>query len=139
MVVNNVHGEIKRVAYTHQGTFGVFKINEEPIGVIAEEVWRNNQPNISCIPEGRFLCERGIYYPKHGDPYESFMLLDVPKRDRIWIHIGNSIMDTLGCILIAERFEHINDMFGVWTSRAGFDEMMERLKGIDQWMLNITY
>jgi hypothetical protein len=56
---------------------------------------RGNQRKVSCIPEG-------IY---HIEPHQSakfgrcFHVLDVPNRDAILIHAGNTVTDTHGCLL----------------------------------------
>ena len=126
--------QLKRVAYTSEGTFGVLLHNGIPFAVTAEEVWRGNKKNISCIPTGQYLCKRSYFNP--GD-YETFLIKDVPKRSKILFHIGNTIADTQGCILIAERFEHLNDRLAVWHSKEGFNEFIRRTSDYDEFMLEV--
>jgi hypothetical protein len=59
--------------------------------------WRNNATNASCIPPGSYRC---VIAWSHR--YQRLMprLLDVPSRDGILIHPGNTTADTDGCILI---------------------------------------
>lgn len=73
--------------------------------------------NVSRVPAGTYRCTRDM----HGksDPkkaYEVWELNAVPGRSEVHIHIGNSVKDTLGCILVgevvnADRLEHSRDAF----------------------------
>lgn len=126
--------QLKRVAYTSQGTFGVLLHNGIPFAVTAEEIWRQNKTYESCIPTGRYLCKR--YHYKDGD-YETFKVLDVPNRSGILFHVGNSIVDTEGCILVGERYEHLNSRVAIWKSQEGFNEFMGRLSGETEFMLEV--
>lgn len=62
-----------------------------------EEPWRDNQPNVSCIPEGSYRC-----IIAWSNRFQRLMprLLDVPGRSGILIHPGNTLKDTSGCILV---------------------------------------
>lgn len=125
--------QLIRVAYTEEGTFGVLLQDNEPFAVTAEEVWRHNKRNISCIPPGRYFCERQNY----GEKYESFLVQETEPRTGIFFHKGNTIADTEGCILVGERFEQLNDRYAIWHSNDGFSEFMQRLRGVDKFMLEI--
>ena len=58
--------------------------------------WKQNQRNVSCIPEGSYLASRE-YHTKKG---HVFRLHNVEGRSGILIHVGNSLDDTEGCILL---------------------------------------
>lgn len=65
----------------------------------------DNAENISCIPEGIYLCE--IYTsPSKGEVYK---LRYVVGRTFIEIHAGNFYTDIRGCILVGEEFTYINN------------------------------
>jgi len=94
---------LERFAYSPMGTFGdVFTIDDDnntrAIGVrrwySIERQWLNNQSNISCIPEGEYVC-RLINHPRRGKVWE---VMDVPNRTEIYIHVMNTQLDSLGCI-----------------------------------------
>ncbi len=127
--------QLKRVCYTSQGTFGVLVHNGEPFAVTVEEIWRGNKKSKSCIPEGTYLCKKSYY---NGGGYETFEVKDVPNRSEILFHVGNTIEDSQGCILVAERYEHLNNRYAAWHSQEGFDEFMERLEGVDEFMLEVV-
>ena len=57
--------------------------------------WKENEPQVSCIPEGRYeLVKR--YSPKHK---WHLLVKDVPKRALILIHPANDALKELqGCI-----------------------------------------
>jgi hypothetical protein len=57
--------------------------------------WRDNQRNISCIPEGEYP----IYTFSHSHLGPVIGLKDVPDRSEILIHPGNYIHESNGCIL----------------------------------------
>ena len=83
--------------------------------------YRDNQKNISCIPEGEYIlrphksgtlgkCFK-VYsldendkdnIPITGDTL--YKLKEVPNRSGILIHRGCELKDTRGCILIGKRF-----------------------------------
>lgn len=126
--------QLKRVAYTTEGTFGVLLEDNIPFAVTAEEVWRGNARSISCIPTGRYYCTR---YSSDRYP-DTFLVNEVPNRDGILFHVGNTIKDTEGCILVGERFEQIDDREAVWQSQEGFDEFMDRLMDTQTFMLEVT-
>ena len=56
---------------------------------------RDNLPDISCIPPGRYKAIRHIS-PSKGTVW---WLQDVPGRTKIYLHIGNRPIETRGCIL----------------------------------------
>lgn len=64
----------------------------------------NNEPFISCIPEGVYEVEKSIS-PTYGN---CFHILNVPGRTDILQHNGNYLTDTLGCQLIGLNLVDIN-------------------------------
>ena len=81
--------------YFPQGTNGTLLFNGAAICSTIELPWKNNQPRISCIPEGTYrLVKR--YSPHHKWHFE---LKDVPGRQLILVHPANDAMSELqGCI-----------------------------------------
>lgn len=63
--------------------------------------WLNNDPAVSCIPEGSYICP-----PAWSDRFQRLMprLLYVPGRSGILFHPGNYAVDTRGCILLGRKF-----------------------------------
>lgn len=131
---------LKRISETSDGNFGVL-IDEEgtPFCVSLERPWRNNIPNESCIPTGEWLCKRHIS-PKYG---ETFEIVDLPGRTDVLFHWGNFWQNTLGCILLGEKYDKIVNKLngsiqnGIGESGVAFREFMEKLSGESEFRLII--
>lgn len=67
--------------------------------------WKDNARQESCIPEGTYpLVKR-----TSGKYHEHFHVQDVPDRDMILIHAGNTPKDTHGCIIIGSALGDIDN------------------------------
>lgn len=60
--------------------------------------WRDNQIFVSCVPDGSYPLV-AFDSPDHPG---SWVLTPVPGRTGILIHVGNSVIDTQGCILVGQ-------------------------------------
>lgn len=118
---------IKRTHYRDDGTFGIIDDEGEMFALTVELPWKDNQQNISCIPEGEYDLKRKTS-PHFG---ESFEVLNVPNRTDILIHPANTIEDLKGCIGLGEQFEPIGSLNAVILSRQAVLEFMKRMKGFD--------
>ena len=93
--------KIKRFLMTDRATYGVLYIDKDvPLCVTLELPWKDNQRNVSCIPDGKY----GL--AKHnGTIFKNvFRLENVPNRTAILIHKGNTTADIQGCILVGTSF-----------------------------------
>ena len=94
---------IKRF-YDTDCTLGRFVIGNFQ-GFTLELPWKDNQKNISCIPEGEYE-----YFfresPKNGEVLE---LRNVENRAFIQIHAGNYTSQIHGCILPGDGIKHLNN------------------------------
>lgn len=76
---------ILRDKTTWQGTPGWLFIGGAEFCRTLELPWRDNKPNLSCVPVGEYWCD--VYQsPKHGSVY---LLQDVPGRTFCEIHPYN--------------------------------------------------
>ena len=131
--------DIIRIAENQHGTFGVMLdhdiMRDEPIpfATTLELRWRNNIENGSCIPAGQYICKR-VTSPKFG---ETFEITDVPGRANILLHSGNTLNDSLGCILVGKEFGKLDFITAILRSKAGFKEFMDKVKGVDSFDLTI--
>lgn len=128
-----------RTSKTSYGTFGVlhYPKGEQwiPFVLTLEDPWLNNAPFVSCIPAGTYLCKR-VRSLKFGDTFE---ITNVPNRDHVLLHWGNSQKDTEGCVLLGEEFGSDPDGLPViWSSKRAFDEFVRRTKDVDEFTLVIT-
>ena len=89
---------LKRTYMTDGVTIGMLMEKDHLYGLTLENPWKDNQKNISCIPEGNYVCEVRES-PKYGLVYH---VLGVDGRTHILIHWGNYERNTQGCILLGQ-------------------------------------
>ena len=124
---------LKRVALNGDATFGVLILGTVPFAVCLERPWLNNAPQKSCIPFGVYTCKR-VKSPKFGDTFE---VMGVPGRSHILFHQGNIPEDSLGCILVGERFDPVNGKHGIAASREGFKEFLHKFLDVNDFVLAV--
>ncbi len=124
---------IVRVAGNEEGTFGVLMDEGQPFCLTLERKWLNNMKEVSCIPDGEYLCRR-IQSPRHGNTFE---VTKVPERSEILFHKGNLMDDSHGCVVVGEQFEPLEGKNGVVASGKAFEEFLQRTKGLDEFNLSI--
>jgi len=126
---------LKRIASEPEGTFGVLLQDRLPFAVTMELPWRNNQRDISCIPEGLYTCKL-VFSPSFKGTY--FQIMDVPGRGNILLHKGNVLANTLGCVLVGESFDPILGVQnGITSSKKGYNEFMSRYETQNMFDLEI--
>jgi len=123
-----------RIERAEDGVFGVLTINGQVVCLTIERPWLDNQKNISCIPAGEYTCKR-VDSPKFK---ETFEVLNVPTRNYILFHAGNTIEDSLGCIIPGSKFGELRGKRAVLESNPAFIEFMTRLDGLDSFQLQIV-
>jgi hypothetical protein len=88
---------LERLEQSDGGTFGVLKDETGKILVHTCELpWNNNNPDTSCIPAGSYTV-----IPHNSPAYPNVWEVSaVPNRSAILIHNGNTVKDSLGCIIV---------------------------------------
>lgn len=125
---------LKRIARSKIATFGVMIDNNGiPFCLSLENSWKDNKPNVSCIPFGRYICKR-VKSPKYGNTFE---ITNVNSRSHILFHWGNWAKNTLGCVLLGEEFAVLKNEPAIASSKNAFNEFLNKLRGIDSFILNI--
>lgn len=127
--------QLVRVAENERGMFGVLLWDRRPFAISLEPPWRDNQEDISCIPQGEYKCVR-VQSPKFG---ETFKVIGVDGRTDILFHWGNELEDTEGCILIGEEFGKLNGFDAILSSMRAFKELMRLTVDMDGFDLLIRY
>jgi hypothetical protein len=91
--------------------------------VCLELPWKNNQQRKSCIPIGRYQVEPR--FNQHYGPH--LWVKNVPGREWILFHGGNTPEDTLGCILLGFRLADIDSdgKMDVTSSKAAMDQITQ--------------
>ena len=81
--------------YLLEGTNGKLMVDGKIFCSTIELPWKENQRQISCIPEGRYRIMKR-YTPRFG---YHIMICDVPNRSNILIHAFNdALAESKGCI-----------------------------------------
>lgn len=126
--------------YEKEQTFGKFQqlLDKRIVFEVdtLELPWKDNQRNISCIPEGEYLV-RMVRFSK-SFPYPHYEVLNVPDRSGIKIHRVNFVKDLRGCIGpgLGRVDIDMDGLSDVVRSTMALNSMIERLP--KEFMLNIT-
>lgn len=107
---------LRRTFKSEKGTLGIFIINDVPLFLSLEPA--------ACIDSGSYQCE--LYNsPARGVAY---LLKNVPNKTYIEIHVGNSVEDTSGCILIGRGLSMVaeNNLY-ISESKISFDRFMAKM------------
>jgi hypothetical protein len=115
--------ELVRLEETRQGTVGVLKIDKEVFCYTLEPSDRLNERNRSSIPAQQYLCHPHVS-AKHG---ETWIIEDVPGRDNVLFHPGNTAEHTEGCILLGSTVGKLRGQRAVLNSGSTFNLFLMRL------------
>lgn len=117
---------IQRISYEENATYGVLLSELGEHYHTIELPWKNNERNISCIPEGVYKYR--IRSPKESGKftYYHIHMLGVPNRSWILIHAANYVSELQGCIAPGvDRIDINNDkILDVTSSRYSVDEIV---------------
>jgi hypothetical protein len=76
-----------------------------------ELAWKDNQPNISCVPAGRYKCyytRSSVLSAKKGADVFTYEVIGVPGRTGIRIHSANYFHQLRGCIALGAAHKDLN-------------------------------
>lgn len=125
------------------GTFGRLVLDDGTKFYTGELPWRNNKPEISCIPSGVYLCQ-WLLSAKHGWCYH---VTAVHGRGEIEMHSANWMGDShkenpatelpykcqlLGCIALGTSLGELEGQMATLDSRhamEGFENNLARADG----------
>jgi hypothetical protein len=115
---------IERFAYAPEGTAGKLTVEGADIDFscfTVERAWRNNEPWISCIPEGEYECE-----DYSSDKYpDAVQVKDVKGRTHILFHSANKPTQLAGCIAPGLGWGFNGQAPFVNSSRVALDRLFE--------------
>ena len=99
-ILSKINLLIIRDTFSEKSTLGKLFINGESFCDTLELPYINNERSISCIPAGRYKVRLRTARESATREYLHLLVKDVPNRDWILFHRGNSAKDTSGCILV---------------------------------------
>ena len=104
-ILSKINLLIIRDTFTEESTLGKLYINGEFFCDTLENPWKNNVRNISCIPDGVYDVRLRLPRESASRDYLHLLVKEVPNRDYILFHRGNTSADTSGCILVGQSRE----------------------------------
>jgi len=110
---------IQRLTSSEHCTYGIWINDDKPLFATLELPWKDNQKDISCIPAGTYKIMK--QFSNHFQR-EVFLLYNVPNRNAVEIHIGNTVKDILGCIIVGMEYSMTD--YAIVCSRTAFDKLM---------------
>jgi hypothetical protein len=80
---------------------GQLSLEGDIVAYTLERPWEGNIPLISSIPAGRY----SAFVRTETKDRWRIELTDVPNRSNIQLHIGNTLADGVGCIMIGSNLQ----------------------------------
>jgi hypothetical protein len=148
--MSEVRVELQRQGYTEFGTLGGWVVYDGSEAIFtclsAENPDRDNEPRVSCIPEGEYKLVRARY---HRGGYPCFQIFakdggEIPGRTQVKVHVGNTMEDVLGCVVLGNGPIANKGCWGVGRSGGPngaftkFMKIMDELD-VDECPLSIFY
>jgi hypothetical protein len=99
-----------------------------------EPPWRNNKPNESCVPVGRYKIV-WEYSNKFGR--NLWELKGVPGRDETKLHVANRARELQGCMGPGTTIEQDVAGWKVWNSRVALNEIHRHMQGMTETFITI--
>lgn len=127
--------ELLRVEQDDDVTFGELYVDGTLVCLTLEEPWRNNEPDVSCIPKGTYKLELE-YSPSKGKML--WTIKGVPHRTYVRIHSGNTVADTEGCPLTGSKRGMLNGQKAVLASRVAFEKFMKAMSSAVDAEITVT-
>ena len=120
--------ELKRFAHTPFGTFGKMAFEDGSTLFTCEDRWLDNVPLQSCIPPspGSFEVEYVIERDRVGD-HRHYRFSEVPGRTAIEIHVGNTELQTAGCVLVGTGLGWLEDRWAITHSINAIKSLHDKL------------
>ena len=118
------------------GTLFVYQGEEELCVVETLELpWKENQRNISCIPEGEYEIKK-----RHSKKFkEHFHITGVPGRSWILIHVANFVRELRGCIAPGEIHTDIDKdgIIDVGSSGLAMHKLLKAVQSNEKFKITI--
>lgn len=129
---------LKRDHYTSLGIFGELLNNGDRVCFTLEHSYLNEDGDYEPkIPNGTYLCVKGIHELEKGSPFETFEITGVPNHSGLLFHCGNFNSDTEGCVLVGDALSSLADPTMLIDSRQAFNRFMGLKTGVNEFTIVI--
>ncbi|KKX46931.1 DUF5675 family protein [Sphingobacterium sp. IITKGP-BTPF85] len=124
---------------TQQGkesTLSELYLDGEFVGYGLEDAVRENKiKGSTAIPSGKYRLGFNTYgamnarYRKRFPELHRGMIeiLDIPNFSYVYIHIGNNIGDTSGCVLVGNKMALLDGDYEIYQSQRAYVKLYEKL------------
>ena len=92
-----------------------------------ERPWKDNEPFVSCIPDGSYRVKR-VNSPKYGE--NMWEVAEVPNRTHILFHIANYPHNVKGCLGLGTGV--YADLSGVTSSKNAINQFYNSTKELTE-------
>jgi hypothetical protein len=123
-----------RDTFTKKSVIGELFLNGERFCDTLELPYKDNQRSVSCIPAGQYKVRLRLPRESATRDYIHLLVQDVPNRDYILFHRGNSAKDTRGCILVGQGSQQ--DV--VHNSTLAMDLLVKEIINLGGEKINLT-
>ncbi len=125
--------QISRLESTDEGTFGRLTFNDFNC-FTGELPWKDNRPNISCIPKGMYKC---VWSYSNHFKRKMYEITSVPRRAGIRMHAANLMGDKSkglgcqldGCISLGSKLGRIDGQKALLLSRPMIRQFEQLMNG----------
>ena len=126
--------KLQRISYRPDCVLGVLYDSEnDAMFATIERPDLGNNPEISCIPEGEYICS----------PYSSFKFKDVwelqnvPGRKKILIHSANRAAELRGCLALGRTHGKLSGVPAVISSKIAIAGLRKHVGAGNEFVLVI--
>jgi hypothetical protein len=106
------------------GMFGMLQVPGGAVYATVEPPWKDNKPNISCIPEGEYKLKLSQFTREDRSSFPCLEVCNVPGgRYAIKFHPANWARELKGCIAPGMALS-FKDVWHVNHSKKAFDQIM---------------
>lgn len=120
-----------------QGTFGALLVARQVVCWTLEPPEYENKKDFACIPVGQYECERinSLRFKT-----STYIICNVPNRTHVEFHPGNTVDDTVACVLLGETQGKLKCSKGdraVLNSGKTFKNFIEMMSSYEKFNLTI--
>jgi len=115
---------LERIHFSDNEVIGLLRIVGSSFKCLTiERPWKNNTPNISCIPRGTYKIIKDTF-GKAEPPYPNYKVLKVPGRTFIEFHAANKANQLRGCIALGAELAVMDNRIAITSSRNTHNDWM---------------
>lgn len=123
-----INAKLFRFKQTDDSTVGRFHCGAFECFVLEDGFRKEKVKGETRIPAGKYklvMRTHGGFYDRYTklykEPHPMIQLVDVPGFEDVLIHRGNAVADTMGCLLLGNRYDMINGVYRLSESEKAYN------------------